>query len=156
MILLNQAALRPSAVAIGFGSHQAGGSELVAFIQIDQAHALGGPAAFADGAGIEARDLALLGNEHDFGFLGHAEHAHHFAIALRRLHVNHALAGARLLAILGDGGAFAVALLGNREDEFLLAHNFHAHDVVTLVQIHAVDAVGGAAHVSHVGLGEAD
>src|SRR5262249_43749478 len=143
------------AIAIGLAD-QTGGSNLIAFFQVDQANALGGAARFADGARVEPSNLALLADDHHFRFLRDAEHAHHLAVALRGLDVDHAFAGPRLQAVLGDGGALPVALLDNREDELFLAHDLHADDGVALFQVHAVDAVSGAPHIAHVRFREAD
>src|SRR2546426_1418344 len=94
-----------------------GGCHAVAGLDLQQAHALGGAAGFADGAGVHADDLAVLADQHDFGVFRHLGDAHDFAVARGGLDIDHAGAAASLQAVFVGGSALAVAILGDGENE---------------------------------------
>src|SRR5208282_297097 len=128
---------------------------------------------------FDADDLAVLADQHHFGFLRYLRDAHDFAVARRGLDVDHAFAAAVGEAILVGGSALAVAVLGDRKNEraFLrnqvgdlgsyfpffrhrlnlgLERGRHADDVIFLGEVHAAHAGGVAAHGANVVLVEAN
>ena len=100
--------------------------------------------------------------------------ADHVAVLRRGLHVDHAFAAARLQAVFVDLRAFAVALLGDGEDQAghslfgfavfvfavrllaLFRSDGHAHDVVVLVQVHAANAISRTSHGADIFFVKAD
>src|SRR5262245_19961950 len=161
-----------------------GGGDGVVFIQAEQANPLRGAARFTYFVGVDADHLAVLGDDHDVGLLGDLQRGNNRAVAFGGLHVDDPFAAARGDAVFGERRALAVAFFGYREHEraerildllvfqlfeilrFLLVlfpddlevrlHRVHRDDVVFLVQVHAVDAAGVAAHGAHFGLAEED
>src|ERR1700720_3074316 len=85
-----------------------GGGDGILVVEAEQADALGGAASFADFVGVDADDLAVLGDDHDVGLFGDLKSGDDRAIAIGGLHVDDALAAARGDAVFGESGAFAV------------------------------------------------
>jgi hypothetical protein len=100
-----------------FGGDDDGGGYFVLVFEVEQLDALGAAAGGADGFGVDADDLAELADDHQLAGVVHKIDTGHFTDLRRRLHVDDALAAAGLEAVLVDVGAFAVAVLGDREDE---------------------------------------
>src|SRR5579875_4004423 len=138
------------------GGNHRGGRGVIAFIEAQQAHALRRPPGFPNAAAIHADGLALLADGHDFGGFAHGQNRHHRPVAFAGLDVDDA-AAARLQPVLAEGGALAVAVGGDRENQLLVvARQLHAHDLVAFRQRHAAHAARRPAHRPHVFLGEAD
>src|SRR5208282_751863 len=144
----------------------------------------GRAASFADFVGVDADNLAVLGDDHDVGLFGDLKSSDDGAVAISGLHVDDTFAAAGGDAVFGEGGALAETLFGDGEHEggerildvfvleflevlrgFLafLSDDFefgldgvHADDVIILVEIHAVDAACVAAHGAHFGFAEED
>ena len=161
--------------------HYRGGHSVSGF-DVQQADALGGSSRLADEFGFDADDFAVLADQHDLGVFGDLRNAHDFAVALGGLYVDHAFAAAVGQAVFVGGGALAVSVFGDGEDErTFLAYIFdferriggifrgsgrqhrvgldrcsHAYDVVFLREVHAAHSGGVAAHGADVGLFEAD
>ena len=91
--LLNQ---RASVGWLFFGGMTTAAATRSPGFDVQQAHALGSAAGFADGARIHADDFAVLADQHDFGVLGHLRDAHDLAVALGGPDVDHAGAAAAL------------------------------------------------------------
>src|SRR5579884_1777463 len=139
------------------GGNHRGGRGVIAFIEAQQAHALRRPPGFPNAAAIHADGLALLADGHDFGGFAHGQNRHHRPVAFAGLDVDDAAAAARLQPVLAEGGALAVAVGGDRENQLLVvARQLHAHDLVAFRQRHAAHAARRPAHRPHVFLGEAD
>src|SRR5712672_2993365 len=84
---------------------------------MQQANTLRGPPGSTDGLGINADDLAVLADDHQFrGFIDQQDRAY-FPVASSRLHINDAPATTGLQTIFIYVGAFAVALLGNGKNQ---------------------------------------
>ena len=128
---------------------------MIAGFYVHQADALRGTAGLADGAGFDADDLALFGNDHQVGVFFYGEDADDFADAGGGLHVDDSLAAAGGQAVVDKRGAFAETVFGDGEDEAVLFDDFYADEVIAFFQLHAADAAGWAAHGSDVGFLEA-
>src|SRR5205085_645878 len=81
------------------------GGDLVAFVEVHDADALGIAADHANFGYARAIDHSLRGNEHDLVIGTHRHDADHQPVALGGANVAHALAAAALLAV-AHGGAF--------------------------------------------------
>src|SRR5580704_677048 len=144
--------------------------------------ALGCASGLADEFGFDADDFAVLADQHDLGIFGDLRDAYDFAVAFGSLYVDHAFAAAVGEAVFVGGGALAVSIFGDGEDErTFLADVFdyvgclgsvfrwsrrqhgvgldrcgHADDVILFRQIHTAHSGGVAAHGADVSLFEAD
>ena len=94
-----------------------GGGYFVVVVEVEEADAHGGSAGGADGLGVDADDLAELGDDHHFGGVVDELDASDFADLGCGLHVDDALAAAGLEAVAVDVGALAVAVFRDGEDE---------------------------------------
>ena len=133
---------------------------------------------------MNADHFAVMRDDHHIRFLGHLQRGHDVPVAVRRFHVDHALAAARRDAVLRERRALAEALFGHGQhqrhqrvldllvlelleilrgglvflgdDLEVRLHRVHAHDVVVLVEVHPVHAAGVAAHRAHFRFAEED
>src|ERR1035438_7805945 len=134
----------------------AGGGHLVAVFEIHQPDALGGAARLANGGRLDADHLAVLADNHHIRIFLHQQYAHHAAGLVGGLHVDDALAAARGEAVGIERGALAVTVLRDGEEQSLFLDNFHADQVIVLVEAHGAHAARLAAHGAHVLFAEAD
>ena len=100
-----------------FGWDDGGAGDLVVGLEVQEADAGGGAAGGADALGVDADDLAELADDHHLGGVVDELDADDFSDLGVGLHVDDALAAAQLQAVGVDGGALAVAVLGDGEDE---------------------------------------
>ena len=103
-----------------FGGDDDGGGDLVVGVEVEELDAGGGAAGGADGLGVDADDLAELGDEHHLGGVVDEVDGGDLADLFFRgagPHGDDALAAARLEAVGVDAGALAEAVLGDGEDE---------------------------------------
>ena len=126
--LLNQ---RPSVSRLFPGANHHCRRHAVAGLEIQQAHALCGASGFADGRRIHADDFAVLADQHDFGLLRDLRDAYDFAVAFGGFDVDDAGTAAPLQAVLVGGGALAVSVFGDRENQrALLPGSIHRSAVL--------------------------
>ena len=114
--LLNQRA-SVAAVWFFFGGDDYGGGYAVAWLQVQEADALGVAAGFADGLRIHADDFAVVADEHDLGGFVDLGDAYDFAGALGGFDVDDAFAGAVGEAVDVGGSALAESIFGDGEDQ---------------------------------------
>src|SRR5947209_14393145 len=76
-----------------------GARHFVAAVGLYESHALGASAGLAYLARLDAYELAVLGDDHHLGLFVNGEDGDDLAGFLRRLHVDDALAAARLQAV---------------------------------------------------------
>src|SRR5882757_8150954 len=137
---------------------------------MQQPHALRRAPGLANLLSFCPDDFAVLADDHHVRILADLRDADNLPVAFRRLHVDDALAAARLQPILLSRSALAITILGDGKNErallrnddgaflffllLFLAHlrrarlcgDGHADDIVALVEVHAADAVSLAAH----------
>ena len=78
---------------------------------------MGVAAAFADGFRIHADDFAVLADQHYLGVFVYQRDRYHFAHSLCGFDVDYALLAAVGETVFVGGGALAVAVFGDGEDE---------------------------------------
>src|SRR5215475_2229981 len=102
--------------------------ELGAFVEVDEAHALGRAALLADLLDARADRDAPGGDEHDLVLVAHEHSAHELAVPVGRLDPDHPLTAAPVARVLGDRGALAEAVLGRRQHRLgLVTRDQHRH-----------------------------
>ena len=89
--------------------------ELLALVERDQGHALGGAALLADLRHRGADQHAAGGDQHHLVVVVDQHRADQRAVALGSLDRDHALAAAAVARVLGDRRALAEAVLGRRQ-----------------------------------------
>src|SRR5205085_6799750 len=94
-----------------------GGGHAVAWIKVQEANALGIASGLADLAVGNADDLAVLADDHAFGFFVHLHDRRYFSVALRCLDIDYALPAAGNQTVLLRIRALAVTVLGHGQDE---------------------------------------
>src|SRR6185503_5844252 len=120
--------------------------ELLALVERDQRHALGGAALLADLRHRGADQHAAGGDQHHFVVVVDQHRSHQHTVALGGLDRDHALAAATVFRVLGDRRALAEAVLGRSEDRFrFIVGGEHAHHALAFAQLHAAHAGGLAA-----------
>ena len=100
-----------------FGGDDDGGGYLVVCIEVEELDAGGGAARGTHGLGVDADDLAELGDEHHLGGVVDQVDGGDLADLGGGLHGDDSLAAARLEAVGVDIGALAESVLGDGEDE---------------------------------------
>src|SRR5215831_19150815 len=125
-------------------------------LEVDDAHAPGVPSLGRHVGDMEPDHLAFRRDDQDVVAVAHLEHRDDVAVATAGLDVDDPLAGAPLQPILLEGGALAVAALGDRENADALQHDVGGDDLVALVELDALHAAGPAAHRAHLFLREAN
>src|SRR5437763_16808978 len=90
---------------------QRGARHLVASVGLYQADALRASASLSNLSGLDAYELAVLGDDHHLGLFVNGEDGDDLAGLLRRLHVDDTLAAARLKAVGRYRRLFAEAAL---------------------------------------------
>src|SRR5260221_2096153 len=130
--------------------------KLLARVEVDERHALGGTAHLADFLHARADEHAARGDEHDLVVGRHQRRRDHLAVALRGLDRDHALRAAPVPGVLGDGGALAEAVLGRGEHalRLVLGHQQRDH-LAALREVHAAHAARAPPHGKHVVLVQA-
>src|SRR5207249_2315788 len=128
----------------------------LAFLEVDQAHALRVAADHADLVDAQADHLPTARDQHDLIVIRHHANAHHTPRLVGGLHGDDALAAAPRETVLLHLGALAVAVLGHREEGGAGLHQIQGDHLVSLVELHAPHAVGVAAHRPGLLLLEAD
>src|SRR5882762_10272785 len=151
-----------------------GGRYGIVVVQAQQADALGRAAGLANFVGVDADDFAVVGDDHHVGLFGDLQSGDYRAVTIGGLHVDNALAAARGDAVFGQRRPLSETFFGDGEHqrgertfnvlilEFFQIlrslivflnndvkgglHGVHANHVIFLVEIHAVDAAGTAAH----------
>src|SRR5690606_34667856 len=127
----------------------------LAFLQLDEAYALGVAALGGDFLDARAHQRALVGDQHDLVALAHLDGADDAAVALAGLDADHTLAAAAVFGEFLDAGALAVAVLADGKNVGALLRDDHVHHAVVILEADAAHAAGGAAHGTHVVLVEA-
>ncbi len=89
----------------------------VAGLHVQEADALGVAAGFADRGRVHADDFAVVADQHDFAGFVDLRDGDDFADTLGGLHVDDAFAAAVGQAVFVGGGALAVAVFGDGEDQ---------------------------------------
>src|SRR5258706_3148393 len=120
------------AVGLFFGGQDHGGGHAVAGFHVQEADALRIAAGLADGFRIHANDFAVLADQHDLGVFVDQGDGDHFADSFRRLHINHAFAGAVSEAIFVGGSSLAASVFADGEDHdslFSYIHHISRSDV---------------------------
>src|ERR1039458_8430259 len=144
-------------VALDFSFLDAAGSgDDIAGFKRDEFDALSGATGFADERGFGADDLAVAGDDDDVGIILDLEHVDDGAGALVDLHIDDALTGTGLEAVVTGGGALAHAVFSDGKDQAILGDDLHGDDGVVGGEAHRIDAGGGAAHGAHVAFGKLD
>ena len=100
-----------------FGGDGDGGGDFVVGVKVEEFDAGGGAAGGADGFGVDADDLAELGDEHHFGGVVDELDGGDLADFGGGLHVDDAFAAAGLEAVAVAVGALAKAVFRHGEDE---------------------------------------
>ena len=100
-----------------FGGDDDGGGDLVVGVEIEELDAGGGAARRTHRLGVDADDLAELGDEHHLGGVVDQIDGGDLADLGCGLHTDDALAATRLQAVGVDAGALAEAVLADGEDE---------------------------------------
>src|SRR5437588_10112444 len=121
---------------------QRGARHLVAAVGLNEPHALGASSGLANLAGLDAYELAVLGDDHHLGLFVDGEDGDDLAGLLRRLHVDDALAAAPLQAIGCYRRLLAEAALRNAEHALrIVRRNGGERDyVVAFAQVFAAHA----------------
>ena len=99
------------------------------------------------------------GGEHDLVGVGYLGHGDDRSVAVAGLDVDQALAAAVLGAVFRQHGALAIAVAADRQQAgrvVAAVGDHHADDLVSLLEADPLDAVGGPAHGTDVGLVEPD
>src|SRR6266404_5959951 len=130
--------------------------DALAFLEVDQAHALRVAADHADLVDAQADHLPTARDQHDLIVIRHHANADHTPRLVGGLHGDDALAAAPRETVLLHLGALAVAVLGHREEGGSRLHQIQGDHLVSLVELHAPHAVGVAAHRPGLLLLEAD
>ena len=115
----------------------------------DEAHALGVAAAGRDFGNAGAYQGAVVGNEHDVFVFQDLYGADGLAVARAAGDGDDAFGAAPFLRVVGDRGAFAVAVFGDGEDVALFFDDAEGDDTLAVVQVHAAHAGGVAPHAAH-------
>src|SRR6185369_3968727 len=100
--------------------------------------------------------LALLRDQHQGIVVLDLDDTDDLAIAIARLDIDDADAATRLDAILVQGRALAVALLGDGQDRTGRAEHLHGDNRVLVAERHAADTVGAATRRAHVAFRKPD
>ena len=140
-------------VALGEPRHR---EDLLARVEVHDAHALRRAAHGRDARDARAQHLAAVGHEHHLVVVDHLRDAHHLAVARRGADRDHALAAAVLDPVVVERGALAVAVLRHGQDGGFGREDLHADHGVAPGQRHAAHAARRAAHRPHLRLVEAD
>src|SRR5690606_38134985 len=107
--------------AIGDDALQA--DQAIAFIDANQAHALGVTTLHRDFADLRAHQGAARADQHALVFRLHQQSANHPTISLADLQCDHALTAPTMDREVLDRGPLAVAILGRGEHHALLIHD---------------------------------
>src|SRR5208283_1376736 len=86
-------------------------------VETEQANSLRGATGFADLVGVNADDLALLGDDHDVGFFGNLQGGNDRTVAFGGLDVDNTLTSARGDAVFGERSTLAITSFGDGEHE---------------------------------------
>src|SRR4029079_17484177 len=107
---------------------------------------------------FDTYQLALLRDDHDFRLSINREYRNNFSSLLSRLHVDDALAAARLQAIGRDRSLLAVTLLGNGEHLLgvVCRNRTDRNHIIVRAQVNAAHAAGRPAHWSYILLIKSD
>src|SRR5438552_8175260 len=95
--------------------------ELGAFVEVDQAHALGRAPHLADLLHARAYEDAARGDEHDLVLVAHQHRADDFPVSCGGLDRDHPLSASPVAGVFGDRRALAEAILGRSQHRLILA-----------------------------------
>ena len=125
-------------------------AHLVGIGDVHHAHALGGTSQLANALDGSANHDAFLRDNHEL--IAFLDDLHGRKLALLRRHGNgkHALAAAVVQRIVGNGGALAIAFLGDYEQLSARAGDFHAKHAHASGNRHATHAHVIAAHLANL------
>src|SRR5260370_37660385 len=107
----------------------ASGGNTIAVFHLYQTDALSGAARLADFAGLNANDLAVLGDDHQLGVVLHRKNVHHLADLGSGLDQGDDLGSASGTAILADLGALAETVFRDGEDQRLFNYDLDTYDI---------------------------
>src|SRR5213078_260278 len=133
------------AVLLALGETRDRGDAL-AWLQVDQAHALRVAADHADLVHAQADHLPTARDQHDLVVVRHHANADHAADLVGGLHGDDALPAAPRETVLLHLGALAIAVLGHREQRGAGLHQVERDHLVPRIELHAPHAVGVAPH----------
>src|SRR6266850_4286099 len=117
----------------------------LAFLEIDQSHALRVAADDPDIFDAQTYDLARIGDQHELIILGHLLRAHDTADLIGRFHRDDALAAAGLETIFIRLRALTETVLGHREYVAAEAEYFHTDHQIAIIEPHTDDPVSSTA-----------
>src|SRR5262245_15167558 len=132
------------------------GADAIVRLEVDDAHAPGVAALRGDVRCVEADHLALGRDHQNVVAVVHLEHGDDVAVAAAGLDVDDPLAGPSLKAILVERRPLAEPPLGDGQDRDPFLHDVGGDDLVTLVELDALDAAGAPPGRADFLLGEAD
>src|SRR5262249_4987305 len=130
--------------------------EPLTLLEVDEPDSLGVAPDDPDLVGAQADHLAAAGHQHELVLVGHHAHPDDSPGLLGDSHGADALAAAMGAPVLVHAGALAVAVLRYGEERGSGLDEVDGDHLVTLVELHADDAVGRPAHGARLGLLEAD